>query len=408
MLSPYSPYPPNSGGRMRMWEQIKYLNRRHDVTAVYYAFTEDEYEISKSMEECCAQAIAVRHPGRFSSSEVAGLRDFPWPVRIYRTAEMVKTLKGLQSSTFDAGIIEFIFMSHYRDLLPICTVLDEHNIESSLFRQYSELPDIAGEEIFGIKKGRAFWRATSIRMAEYENRMWPRFPLRATVSAHDKKEMERRCPDGKTILVENGINAQTINPVPNRKPAKILFMGTMDYYPNTDGAVYFCKSVMPFVWAKKPELKVCIAGLHPPESVLALATDHRIEIIANPVDMREIAGGCYLTIVPLRLGGGTRIKILDSMAMGLPVVSTTLGCEGLRVTDGEDLLIRDEPRSFAEAVLQVLSDNVLANTLRLNGRRLVEEHYDWGLIFIQLEQELFHLVEESGVGCLKGNGGRSD
>ena len=322
---------------------------------------------------------------------------------------MLRTLKELQPFTFDAGIIEFIFMSHYNDLLPACTVLDEHNIESDLFRQYSELPDIAEEKIFGIKKDRLFWRATWMRMAEYENRMWPRFPLRATVSARDKKEIDSRCTAGRTIVIENGINTQTGNLLPNgNSTKKILFMGTMDYYPNTDAAIYFCNSVMPFIWGKNPEIPVCIAGLHPPESVLALATDRRIEVIADPGDMRGIARQCCLTVVPLRLGGGTRIKILDSMAMGLPVVSTSLGSEGLLIREGKDLLIRDEPESFADAVLQVLSDDILANTLRLNGRRLVEEHYDWGLIFGEFEQELLRLVEQNGRGRLKGNGAWSD
>jgi glycosyltransferase involved in cell wall biosynthesis len=188
----------------------------------------------------------------------------------------------------------------------------------------------------------------------------------------------------------------------NGNPSRILFMGTMDYYPNTDAAIYFCKSVMPHIWKKKAEVSVFIAGLNPPLSVFSLASDGRVDVIANPADMREIARQCCLTVVPLRLGGGTRIKILDSMAMGLPVVSTSLGCEGLLVTEGKDILIRDEPESFADAVLRVLSDDTLANTLRLNGRRLVEEHYDWGLIFRQFEQELLRLVEENGGKHYKG------
>jgi glycosyltransferase involved in cell wall biosynthesis len=404
ILSPYSPYPPNSGGRIRQWEQIKYFGQRHDLTVVYTAFTEEEYEMQKSIEPYCYRAVAVKHPKQFSSSDHADLQKLPWPVRTFRTNEMLKTLEELRSVNFDAVIIEFIFMTIYHDLFPVCSILLEHNIESSIFKQYAELPNIAEEKIFGVKKDRAFWKATWMLMAEYENRMWPKFPLRATVSAKDKQEMDSRCPYGRTIVIENGVNTQTVDLVTNGNSRKILFMGTMDYYPNTNAASFLIKSIMPSIWRKDPGISLCIAGLHPPKSIMALASDPRVEVIANPENMREVARRCCLTVVPLRLGGGTRIKILDSLAMGLPVVSTSLGCEGLSVKDGCHILIRDDPEQFADAVLQVISDPLLADNLRRDGRRLVEERYDWGLIFRQLEQELLQLVEKTREHRLKGSG----
>jgi len=111
--------------------------------------------------------------------------------------------------------------------------------------------------------------------------------------------------------------------------------------------------------------------------------------------MSEIAKDCCLTVVPLRIGGGTRIKIPHSMAMGLPVVSTSLGSEGLSVVDGVHILIRDEPEQFADAVLQIISDPALRNNLRTNGRRLVEERYDWSRMFERLEMEIISLVNSS-------------
>jgi glycosyltransferase involved in cell wall biosynthesis len=404
MLSPFSPYPPNSGGRIRQWELIRYLGRRHNLTVVYNAFTEEEYGMQKSIESSCAKAVAVKHPQKHLTPDLPDLQKLPWPARTFRTTEMLKTLKEVQSSNFDAAIIEFIFMSHYHDLLPAYTILHEHNIESDIFRQYADLPNITEAKIFGLRKNRAFWKATWMLMAEFENKMWQSFPLRITVSEKDKQEMDSRCPFGRTIVIPNGVNTYTVGLIPNAASRKILFMGTMDYYPNTDAASFLVKSVMPFVWRKDPGISLCIAGLHPPQSVMALASDSRVEVIANPDSMREVASQCCLTVVPLRLGGGTRLKILDSFAMGLPVVSSSLGCEGLPLMDGRHILIRDDAESFADAVLQVISDNILANTLRVNGRRLVEERYDWGTIFRQLEEELLQLVEKTGANRLKGNG----
>jgi glycosyltransferase involved in cell wall biosynthesis len=403
MLSPYTPYPPNSGGRIRQWELIRYFGKRHNLTVVYNAFTKEEYEMQRSIESHCTQVIAVRHPNQIASSALPDLRKLPWPVRTFRRAEMLKTLEEIRSSDFDAAIIEFIFMAHYHDVLPASTALHEQNIESSIFRQYAELPTIAEEKVCGIKKDRAFWKATWMLMAEYENKMWPSFPLRITVSSEDKQEMDGRCPYGRTIVIENGVNTNEVGLVPNSVARKMLFMGTMDYYPNTDAVVYLVKSIMPLIWRKNSEISLCIAGLHPPQSVMALASDSRVEVIANPDSMREVAAQCCLTVVPLRVGGGSRIKILDSLAMGLPVVSTSLGCQGLSLLDGRHILIRDDPESFADAVLQILSDRMLANALRVNGRRLVEKHYDWELIFGRLEQELLRLVEETGPHVVRGN-----
>jgi len=408
MLSPFAPYPPNSGGRIRQWELMRYFGQRHHLTVVYNAFTNEECERQKSIEGHCAKVIAVRHPQRQLPQDSPDSLKVPWPARTFRTTEMLQTLEEIESIKFDAAIVEFIFLSHYRDLLPACTVLHEHNIESGIFRQYADLPNVEEEEIFGLRKDRAFWRATWMLMTQYENAMWPKFPLRVTVSADDKREMDSRCPHGRTIVIDNGVNTQATSLIPVGNSRKILFMGTMDYYPNTDGAMYFVKSIMPFVWAKDPRITLCIAGRQPPQSVMTLASDARIEVIANPESMREIAMRCCLSVIPLRLGGGTRIKILDALAMGLPVVSTSLGCQGLSLLDGRHILIRDDPESFAEAVVKLVSDDVLANTLRANGRRLVEERYDWGLIFRELEEEILQLIEKTGCRAFRGNGIRSD
>ena len=394
LLSPFSPYPPNSGGRIRQWELIKYLSQRHNLTVVYNALTEEDYGMQKSIEQFCTKAVAVKHPQKHSS-DLPDLQNLPWPAKTFRTSEMLKKLEELQAFSFDTAIIEFVFMAHLNDMLPACIVLHEHNIESDIFRQYAELPNIAETKILGIKKDRAFWKATWMLMEAYENRMWPLFPLRITVSENDKQKMDRRCPSGRTIVIKNGVNTQTAVLVPDCNSRKILFMGTMDYYPNIDAVSFLVKSIMPFVWQKDPGISLYIAGLHPPQSVKALASDSRVKVIANPENMREVAARCCLTVVPLRLGGGTRLKILDSFAMGLPVVSTSIGCEGLSLVDGSHILIRDDAESFASAVLHVLSDEVLANALRVSGRRLVEQRYDWSVIFQDLEQELFQLVEKS-------------
>jgi glycosyltransferase involved in cell wall biosynthesis len=395
MLSPDFPYPPNAGGRIRQWEQIKYLGQHHDLSLVSFIQSEEEYELQGVLEKYCNQAIMVKHSKNILPDDLEELHKLPWPIRGCFTNDMRRTLEELRPAHFDMVIIEFIYMAYYRDFFPACTILHEHNIESSIYKQYSEMPNVSQEHIYGLKKQRAFWKATWMLMAEYENKMWPKFPLRVTVSEKDKQEMDSRCHCGRSVVIENGVNTQSITLVDNGDSRKILFMGTMDYYPNADAVTYLFKSIMPFIWKKDPTVSLCIAGKNPPQSIRKFASSPKIEVIANPDDMNEVARKCCLTLVPLRFGGGTRIKILDSLAMGLPVVSTSRGCEGLSVRDGSHILIRDEPEQFADAVLQIISDPFLAHTLRTNGRRLVEERYDWQQMFKPLEEEMLSLVNST-------------
>ena len=153
---------------------------------------------------------------------------------------------------------------------------------------------------------------------------------------------------------------------------------------------------MPQIWQQNSELVFCIAGRQPPQAIQALAQQHsQIEVIADPEDMSLIARQCSCSVVPLRLGSGTRIKILHSMAMGLPVVATNIGCEGLIANDREHLIIQDQPKSFARAVLKLIQDRQLWHKLQVNGRQLVESEYDWTKIFGEYEQQLIQKSQKA-------------
>ena len=193
-------------------------------------------------------------------------------------------------------------------------------------------------------------------------------------------------------MVENGFDVFGTEMLPPNRARQILFMGSLDFYPNIDGLLHFCETTLPKVWARDPQITLTIAGRHPPERIRSLAADPRIRVIPNPDDMTEIARQAALTIVPLRMGSGTRLKILHSLALGRPVVATSKGSEGLTVTDGQDILIRDEPDAFADAILQVLDDAALADRLRTAGRQLVQARYDWSQIWGGYETELLQRV----------------
>ncbi|MCE5195434.1 MAG: glycosyltransferase family 4 protein [Nitrospiraceae bacterium] len=412
MISPFAPYPPNSGGRIRQWELIKYLGSRHDLTLVFFINKGEKKILDGAFKNICSRVSTITHqplpwPMRIYNkvrSKISMItnagdnilkpthRSLPWPMRIYDVEPMRRLLKNLSSNNFDLLITEFIYMAHYRDFFDAPAVLHEHNIESSVFKQYSELPDVHNKDIFGIRKNPVFWKASWMHMRDYENNTWPKFDLRITVSKLDQKEMDSRCPDGKTIVAENGVNTVSIKMLPPSKSKKILFVGTMNYFPNIDGALYMAESIMPYIWRTDPSIRLCIAGNNMPKQILDLSSDPRIDIIRDPSDISTVAKNCSVSVVPLRIGGGTRIKILEAFALGLPVVSTSKGCEGLDAEDNLHLMIRDNPEEFAAAVTTVVNDHNLSELLRKNGRNLVESKYDWQNIFKSVEDRILDLT----------------
>lgn len=399
LLTPYAPYPPNSGGRIRIWEEIRYLGSRHKVTLISFYQTQEEYEQRGMLAEYCYRTILVKRPDTLQDAELQQMKQLTEIFQWYSTAEMKQALETVRSKNFDVVLFEHIFMAQYQALFSTCTILQEHNIESNIFKQLAHL--YRSSDLTSLhQKEKTFRMSRWMLMRKYENETWPKFPLRVTVSQNDKEELDRRCPTGRTVVVENGINTRKIRFISaeqrqNAPSQKILFMGSLDFYPNIDCLFYLKETILPRLWQTDPTISLVITGRNPSQAILDFAADPRIEVIANPDDIDEVARHCYLMIVPMRIGSGTRIKILHSMALGLPVVSTTLGCEGLSVSDGHDILIRDTPEQFAQAILTLTRDAKLTTKLRTAGRKLVEERYDWTFMFERLEREMLALVSSS-------------
>jgi len=368
---------------------IKCLAKNHDLTLAFFINRGDEKILDGAFDGVCSKVAMITHAG---DTTPEGPQSLPWPMRAYGVEPMRNLLTELSADKYDLLITEFIYMAQHRSIFKTPAVLHEHNIESSIFRQYSELPDVQETDIFGIRKDAHFWKATWMMMRQYENKTWPAFDLRITVSRLDQEEMDSRCPDGKTIVAENGVNTNEIGLLPVKRSKKILFVGTMNYFPNIDGALFMAQSIMPHIWRLDPDIRLCIAGRNIPKHIRDLGADQRIEIIADHPDIKVVVAECSVSVVPLRLGGGTRIKILEAFGLGLPVVSTAKGCEGLAVEDGRHLIIRDNPEEFAAAVATVVNDHELADSLRQNGRMLVEARYDWQKIFESAEEQMLKVV----------------
>jgi glycosyltransferase involved in cell wall biosynthesis len=228
---------------------------------------------------------------------------------------------------------------------------------------------------------RALYRLKAFAMSKVERRYVPRFDCCVVVSPAERELLQRALPEVRPVVIENGVDCAQLQPLPESAPGSgLLFAGVMSYPPNTDGVMFFARSILPRIRAFVPDAKLFIVGHSPPERVKALGSEPGIEVTGYVNDILPYYRLSNVTVVPLRAGGGTRLKILESMALGRAVVSTTAGCAGLDVRHGVHLLVADHPQQFADCVVQLLGDDALRAELAGNARRLVEEHYDWPTI----------------------------
>lgn len=391
MIMPYPPYPPTTGGIVRMSQEIKAMSQTYDVTVVAFIFQKRGFWIEQPLSQDC-QFVATVLMGDCPPA----IPHQPRLIHRYSSARMDQVLKKLSQIPFDFVLTDFIQMAQYHDRFPNAFhILGEHNIESELLRRsvqrqsQSQGQGQGQEELQRLSSQNAAFQGflgglqEADLLADYERSLWPKFPLRMVVSELDREILERNCAIGKTIVVSNGIDTQNILPLPDKANKIVLFIGTLSYYPNIDGVQYFVEEILPLIWEQDPKVQFWIAGAEPPQMLVDLALDKRIKVIANPADMTQVAKQCCVTVVPLRIGSGTRIKILHGMALGLPIVTTSLGCEGIGVTDGQELWVRDRPQEFAHATLDLLKDFDRRQAFRQKGRELVEKKYNWAAIFAE-------------------------
>ena len=381
MIAPYPTFPPKTGAIARMFHEMKALGQRYDLTLVSFIFQKSDFTIEESLKPYCKFVITVA-----IGDTLPRTPNQPNLIHRYSSQRMSQVLKKMQAIPFDIVITDFIQMAQYSVLFPNAfRVLAEHNIESELLRRSVQLHSAIELQQLASQHASIQSFTSSLeeadRLARYETELWKTYPLRWVVSEPDKQHLDQRCNSGKTIVVSNGIDTTTVQVIPDNPNKTILFIGTLSYYPNIDGARYFVDEILPLIWEKDPKVTFWMAGAEPPLVLLDLQRDSRVRVIANPDNMDDVARKCCMTVVPLRTGSGTRIKIMHAMALGLPIVTTSLGCEGIPVEDGKQMFIRDRPVEFASAVLTVLEDVEIREKFRREGRVCVERDYDWTRIF---------------------------
>jgi glycosyltransferase involved in cell wall biosynthesis len=214
----------------------------------------------------------------------------------------------------------------------------------------------------------------------WESKIAQRFDSCEVVSELDQKTLQDSYPQTRIEVIPNGVDTHLYQPLATRaeKPT-LMFVGKMDYFPCTDAALYFSKEVFPLIQRTLPDIKLLIVGVNPPPRILQLESES-IHVTGKVKDVLPYYQRSSACVVPLRAAGGTRLKILEAMALGRPVVSTSIGCEGLDVENEKHLLVADRPDRFSEQVIRLLVDRDLYDRIVANARQMVVAHYDWDSI----------------------------
>jgi polysaccharide biosynthesis protein PslH len=370
------PLPLDSGGKIKSYHTLKALASVHEVHAVAYVRTEQESRMLPQLQSICPVDVVPLARGKLRQcsdllgSLLAG-RSFIVE-RDYRAGMRDAVRKAVEQFRPDVVHVDHLQMARFVEFGgPYRVVLDHHNFESMIIKRVGETS--------GSTAMRAYARLEWPKLRRYEMDVCRRCDLVLTVSDEDKAAIQACDPSLANVeCVPIGVDVEHYQPVEGTAAShNILSMGTMYWPPNVDSMLYFSREILPLIKGEIPDCTLTIAGQRPVEAIRALSCDASISVTGYVEDDRAIANDCGAFVVPLRSGSGVRVKILNALAMGLPVVSTSIGAEGLDAVHGEHLLIADSPEEFAAAVAMVLNDSELAGRLSDNGRKLVCERYSW-------------------------------
>jgi sugar transferase (PEP-CTERM/EpsH1 system associated) len=394
--------PLDKGGRLRTWHLMRHLAPRHEIT--YLAFREPQQPAAdaEGMREVCAEVIAIpreesaKGSWRFYAEVARHLASpLPYAVGKYRSREFARKLRELLSTrTFDLIVCDFLFPAvNLPKTLPCPAVIFTHNVESEIWRRHAETQTSA--------LGRILYSMQYQRMLRYERRTLARFDGVLAVSEADRETMRRLYPNairGPVHVVPTGVDTDYYTPATrvnavSPQNRSMVFTGSMDWLPNEDAMLFFCREILPIIRREEPEATLSIVGRAPTPAVTALAKQAGVIVTGRVEDVRPYVRDAAVYLVPLRIGGGTRLKIFEAMAMGKAIVSTTVGAEGLPVTHGKHVWLADEPQAFANAVVGLMRDMDRRRQLEEAARALVLDRYDWSAVAGQLEHALVECAE---------------
>lgn len=385
-LSHRVPYPPNEGGKIRAYHMLRHLSERHQVVVGSLAESEEEYRKGLELNDLCKELIVeLVSPARRWAQALAALpTSIPSSLAYFWSSRLHQRLR--QAATrwrFDAVIVHCAFVAPYiKGIDAPYRLLDYVDMDSGKWSEY------ARHRTFPLSLG---YRLEAAKLQAYERKAASNFHQCAVTTQGEFDAYQALGVAVPCAVLPNGVDTRYFQQAPHAHSstgAVIAFLGRMDYYPNVDGVVYFAREVFPLVRARVPHAEFRIIGMNPTADVRELAKTPGIVVTGSVPDVRPHMQDAAVTVAPLRIARGTQNKVLESIAMGIPVVATTRAARGVQAEPDRHLLVSDTPEGMADQVVDLLQDAHRRRSLAMAAREQVQRAHNWATTCAQLDQLL--------------------
>lgn len=392
-----SPYPLFEGRALRTYNLMKEVARSHEVHLASFVQDQQDLDGIEHMRSLCPVVeyeklyFGAKLPLFARDALIEAFSSLPLPIVKYCTSTMRARIRRLMAEhQYDLVHLDMLHLGEYvAEIGQVPVVLGEHNVESVILKRRAE------NEGHALKKW--YFNYQYKKLERYEAQCCRRVSLVTAVSEHDAEQLCQLSQRQDVEVVPNGVDTSYFDlpPSPPSGPS-LVFVGGFTWFPNLDAIQYFCASILPLIRAQIPDATVTVVGKQPDTAVVrAIAETPGMTLTGLVEDIRPYVARSAAYIVPLRIGGGTRLKILDALSMSKAIVSTSIGCEGLAVESGLNILIGDTPQEFADKVVWALRHPDLTAVVGARGRELAVNRYDWRAIGAQMTSLYERVVEQS-------------
>lgn len=376
------PYPPDNGASLKAYHTLQHLAKDYSITLISFIRGKEELTYRKHLHDFCQNIVCIRIRRSLLRNLFFGIKSLvshkPFFIIRDHSSKMRAAIEKItKKEQFDLIYVDHLQMAQYFYNGGIPRVLDQHNIESALVRRY--LPTVKNP----IK--RSLLQLEYNKLKAYETATCRSFDLVLTVSENDKTRLENLGIE-QVKCIPIGLDTKQYKLLQTcREAQNIIFLGTMYWPPNVDAVRWFHQNIWPQILKTIPGATFTVIGKRPPRSIRRLASKPGVTILGYlPDPIPRLKDGAVF-IVPLRIAGGMRVKILTAMAWGLPVVSTSIGAEGITCSTNKNILLADDPETFSQAVIHLLQNHELRKNLLTEARKLIETTYDWKIILAKLD-----------------------
>jgi len=397
LVYPFFPYFKSAHGTaLRMFHYLKHMSKNNEITLCCFV-EEPDKQYLPSIKRFCKAVYAVELPNPNLFSRLFNTA-FSNKIRIARnlySAKMLEAIKRcLENEKFDIVHFELVYMYEYlkrlKNTASFVTILSEAEIMSRAIAERIKQPKSLLANAISL--------LDALKIKDYEVKAWMSFDKILAISEVEKQEIQSLCPEARVEIFPNGVDVTFFDSVSGGASEEytLIYTGNFWHYPNEDAMLYFYKNIFLTLKESLPKLRLLVVGKNPTLRIKNIArTDDNVIVTGYVEDIRPYLSKALVFIAPIRIGGGMRGKVLEAMAAGIPVVATSLGVEGIEVKDGKHVLIADRPEDFVLKTKRILEDGSLRQQLSSNARKLMEDKYDWSIVYSNLEKTYQKVISES-------------